>query len=58
MSAEEVLNRYIDIEKRAYTRLINGEMKLVKPTDPMLIKSHIKSRIELLENLKEEIIGE
>ena len=57
MTAEDVLNNYLEIEKSAYTRLMNGEMKGVRPEDPMFIKTHIKSRIELLENLKEEIIG-
>ena len=54
----EVLDKYLDLEKRSYDRLINGEMKGVKAEDPMLIKTHLKSRIELLEELKEEIIGE
>ena len=55
--ALEVLDNYLQVEKNGYSRLMNGEMKGVNPEAPMFIKSHLKSRIELLEHLKEEIIG-
>ena len=57
MSVEDTLNNYLKIEKDALNRLMNGKMKGVRPEDPMFIKTHLKSRIELLENLKEDIIG-
>ena len=57
MTAEDVLNNYLEIETNAYNRLMNGEMTGVRPEDPMFIKRHIESRIELIKELKEEIIG-
>ena len=57
MSVEDTLNNYLKIEKNALNRLMNGEMKGVRPEDPMFIKRHIESRIELIKELKEEIIG-
>ena len=57
MSVEDTLDNYLKIEKDALDRLMNGKMKGVRPEDPMFIKTHLKSRIELLENLKEDIIG-
>ena len=54
----EVINRYLNLEKRTLQRLINGEIEGANAKTKMLMKSGMEWKIKLLEDLKEEIIGE
>lgn len=55
---KEILEKYISYEERDLDFLLKGKFTNVKADDKMLIKRHLKSRIELLRNLEYDIIGE